>query len=213
MLLLNTFTSLHPSTSAVVNALEEEEYSVSSLVLAFKNLKFWSIYRPSEEPKPIEETEPTKYEVNDVKEAPPEEAELLPAQNSNTFSQSMTKSETLPAASLENLWTETPKVANAFHFSKKLSNTKDNRICHSCGKSEHFVDEDEEYRQRIEFIKEQILTRLGMKRPPNLRSQPDIDLGMCKCTALTTLLPMPTKTGFVYRYAYCRKHTQPARSG
>lgn len=152
VLLLNTFTSLHPSASAVANALEEEEYSVSSLVLAFKNLKFWSIYRPAEEPKPIEETEPTKYEVNDVKEVPPEETESLAVENSNTFSQSMTKSETLPSASLENLWTETPKVPNAFHFSKKMSTSKDNRICHSCGKSEIFVDEDEEYRQRIEMV-------------------------------------------------------------
>lgn len=210
VLLLNAFTSLHPSTFAVANALEEEEYSVSSLVLAFKNLKFWSIYRPAEEPKPIEETEPTQYEVNDDKEMPPEEAESLPTQNSNTFSQLMTNSETLPPASLENLWTERPKVPNALHFSKKMTTSKDNRICHSCSKGELFVDEDDEYRQRIEFIKEQILTRLGMKRPPNLHSQPDIDFGMCKCSPL--FLSVPTNTDFICRYAYCREHTWPARS-
>ncbi|KAH9394322.1 hypothetical protein TYRP_004373 [Tyrophagus putrescentiae] len=182
VLLFNTFTSLHPSAVSVASALEEEEYSVSSLVLAFKNLKFWSIYRPSEEPKPIEETEPTQYVVgNDDKETSP----LRPAEaaatatttkDSNTLSQPIvTNSETLPssgtisqAAMPESLHTESPKATNAIYFAKKML-------------------ANEEYRQRIEFIKEQILTRLGMKRPPKLCSQPNIDLGMYMRIAENTI--------------------------
>lgn len=206
VLLFNTFTSLHPSAVSVAIALEEEEYSVSSLVLAFKNLKFWSIYRPSEEPKPIEETEPTQYVVgNDDKETSP----LRPAEaaatatttkDSNTLSQPIvTNSETLPssgtisqAAMPESLQTESPKATNAIYFAKKMLASKDNRIasshCSNCAsKSEFLVDEDEEYRQRIEFIKEQILTRLGMKRPPKLCSQPNIDLGMYMRIAENTI--------------------------
>src|SRR5699024_7514120 len=64
------------------------------------------------------------------------------------------------------------------HRSKILSTTKNNRICHSCAK-ESFMDVDEEYRQRIEYIKEQILSKLGLSEPPQLHQMPDIDYSLC----------------------------------
>lgn len=57
-----------------------------------------------------------------------------------------------------------------------------NRQCFSCQNNGDYMyqDSNEEYRQRIEFIKEQILNKLGLKEPPKLPNQPDIDLiNMC----------------------------------
>ncbi|XP_075586595.1 uncharacterized protein LOC124500482 isoform X1 [Dermatophagoides farinae] len=53
-----------------------------------------------------------------------------------------------------------------------------NRQCFSCQNNGDYMyqDSNEEYRQRIEFIKEQILNKLGLKEPPKLPNQPDIDL-------------------------------------
>lgn len=68
---------------------------------------------------------------------------------------------------------------NAMSFTNHL---KDNRVCHSCTKTSNqlsALSEAEEIRQRIEYIKLQILNRIGLKEPPKLRDHPDIDLTLC----------------------------------
>ncbi|KAH9422402.1 hypothetical protein DERP_003078 [Dermatophagoides pteronyssinus] len=58
-----------------------------------------------------------------------------------------------------------------------VTNSNRNRYCHSCSNGDYmYQDNDEEYRQRIEFIKVQILNKLGLKEPPKFANQPDIDL-------------------------------------
>lgn len=69
-----------------------------------------------------------------------------------------------------------------FPIKKKFSTktiSSGKRVCHSCG-NDYYGDSDEEYRQRIEYIKGQILTKLGMKEPPQLRKFPDIDYNVCE---------------------------------
>lgn len=136
ILVLNLFSFLHLSSISSTHALEEDEYSVTSLLPSFKTLMFWR----TEEKKVGEPIHPLpKLEMKQVH---------------------------TPLT-----WWQSGADA------KQRPSDKDNRICHSCGENSVLVNEKEEYRQRIEFIKEQILTRLGMKRPPRLR--PDIDLSLC----------------------------------
>lgn len=49
------------------------------------------------------------------------------------------------------------------------------RTCQTGG----WLDEQEEYRQRIELVKEKILHRLGLKEPPSLPDHLEVDYNLC----------------------------------
>ncbi|KPM03639.1 hypothetical protein QR98_0020720 [Sarcoptes scabiei] len=65
------------------------------------------------------------------------------------------------------------------------------QACYGCDQSSDLRiklnDINDEYQQRIEFIKEQILNRLGLKEPPKLKVQPDFEL-INHCKALNSFL-------------------------
>lgn len=139
----------------VVGAHETEEsgYSVANLLPSFKTLLFWRVDRTSDTEQLVEaEAEKVTYQVSD------------------SGGDGLDSESKAPDPSRER-----------FRKKLQLSPFRDNRICHSCAKEEFSGDsDDEEYRLRIEYIKGQILTRLGMKEPPQVQSRPPIDYSMCK---------------------------------
>ncbi|KAI2805392.1 hypothetical protein BLOT_004388, partial [Blomia tropicalis] len=212
LLTVNAFSFLSQSSISSTYALEEEEYSVASLLPSFKTLLFWraddsKVQVDSVDTLPVivgsdsgqssassSSAVHVQYEVNDVVVAKP--IDQSSSSSSSTAAAAIASSivvhtsdvvldhkKRVPDTIGESIVYESVKrlKVNDGPANKRgpTSRDKDNRICHSCARNDLFdLDEDEEYRQRIEYIKEQILTRLGMKRPPLLRPQPDIDLSM-----------------------------------
>lgn len=191
LLISGIFELTLSSTVNVANEpiVEDEDYSMVNLLPSFKTLMFWRTDRYDTDTPTIEElpkSDQVVYQINDVT---PEKIIHKSASPTTVIKQ--------PASALrENVRNNFEPIVNSVHSvqNSEKNSVKSvvieklnaypvarNRVCHSCNKEFIFQDETEEYRQRIEYIKGQILTKLGLKEPPQLHSQPDIEfINKCK---------------------------------